>query len=188
LPRLDRPCGKLPSKWILKSALNVLKFFAPQLDARVDGPNPYSLSPLGSMPQTVIVEDIDATVVNIAESLSEPTEASKTLMNKVSTSSSTVQRARVRKKAFDKLFSDKQDEFMTDTSKIYTFEFLQHLISFDDLSIDLGSMFGSVPLAEILDGQPIQICSLYRGQKIWSFDIWHELLHADALLHERKKA
>lgn len=169
---------------MMKSALNVIRFFAPHLDARIDGPNPYSLSPLGSMPQTVIVEDSDDAVVDISGSLIEPTESSKTLMNKASTASSAVQRARVRKKAFDKIFADKHVEFVTDPCKIYTFEFLQHLISFDDLSIDLGNLFGHVPLPEILDGQPIQICALYQNQKIWSFDVWHELLFADSMRHE----
>jgi Protein of unknown function (DUF1769) len=165
--------------------LNVIKFFAPHLDARIDGPNPYSLSPLGSMPQTVVVEDLDDDVVEISGILSEPMDPSKTLLNKASSASSAVQRARVRKKAFDKIFADKHVEFLTDPCKIYTFEFLQHLICFDDLSLDLGTLFGSVPLSEILDGQPIQICALYQGQKIWSFDVWHELLHSDAMRHEK---
>lgn len=182
--KLDRPCGKLPSKWMLKGALNVIKFFAPQLDASVDGSNPYSLSPLGSMPQTVIVENVGGETVDISGLLREPTDSSKTLLNSASKASSSIQRARARKKAFDKLFADKQKEFMTDPGKVYTFEFLQHLICFDDLSVELGSIFGSVQLSEILDGQPIQICALCPGQKIWSFDVWHELLHADAMRHE----
>lgn len=184
--RLDRPCGKLPSKWIVKSATNFIRFFAPQLDVQIDGPHPYSLTPLGSTPQSLIVQsDSDDDIIDISQSHSEPTEESHTLLNKASSSVSALQRARHRKKAFDKLFIDKDKEFVTDTRKVYTFEFLQHLINFDDFSVDLGSMFGSIFLADVLDGQPIQIRASHNDNTLWSFDIWHKSLYASSLLHEK---
>jgi Protein of unknown function (DUF1769) len=185
--RLNRPCGKLPSKWIIKSALNLVKFFAPHLDAKIDGPNPHTFSPLGSTPQTIIVDNSSAPqVVDIAGSLKEPTDAQHTLMQQpVPCSASTIQRARHRKKSFDKIFSDKDRTFATDINKIYTFEFLQHLINFDDLSVTIGSVFGSISLDDVLDGQPIQILARHHDENLWSFDVWHELLYADSMKYEK---
>lgn len=145
------------------------------------------MSPLGSTPQTIIVEDNDGSSnVDIARSHSEPTDPPRTLLNKGSTSTSSVQRARHRKKNFDKLFSEKNKDFVTDPSKVYTFEFLQHLINFDDLSIDLGSMFGSISLSDVLNGQPIQIRACHDDRKLWAFDVWHELLYTDAERHDER--
>ena len=185
---LDRPCGKLPAKWIVKGAVNLIKFFAPQLDARVDGPNPHTFSPLGSTPQAIIVDKSDtARITDIASCLVEPYDASHTLFQVASTSVSPVHRARLRKKSFDKIFSEKDRSFVTDPNKVYTFEFLQHLINFEDLTIDLGSMFGSIKLSEVLDGQPIQIRAKHKNQNLWSFDVWHELLYSDSLRHEAQR-
>jgi Protein of unknown function (DUF1769) len=171
----------------MKSAVNVIKFFAPQLDAKADGPNPHTFSPLGSTPQTIIVDKCDAPrVVDMAGSLKEPVDDEHTLMQSASSSASTIQRARHRKKSFDKIFSDKDKTFATDLDKIYTFEFLQHLINFDDLSVTIGSVFGSISLGDILDGQPIQILARHQEENLWSFDVWHELLYADAIRHEKQ--
>ena len=61
----------------------------------------------------------------------------------------------MRKKAFDKLYAEKSLFPKTNPSKIYTFEFLQHLFNFQEFSIELGSMLGSIHLEDILDGQPL---------------------------------
>jgi Protein of unknown function (DUF1769) len=146
------------------------------------------LSPLGSTPQTIIVEDKNSSsIVDISRSHSEPIDSEKTLMNVASTAKSSVQRARYRKKSFDKLFSERNKQFVTDPKKVYTFEFLQHLIDFDDLSIELGSVFGSIAMSELLNGQPIQIRACHLEQKLWSFDVWHELLYNDAIRHDDDK-
>ena len=51
--------------------------------------------------------------------------------------------------------------------------------------MELGSMLGSVDLKDLLDGQPLQIMAAHGDQRLWSFDIWHEKLWADAQKHER---
>jgi hypothetical protein len=185
--RLDRPCGKLPAKWIVKGALNVVHFFAPQLQARLDGPHPSCLTPLGSTPQSIIVEDSVSVRVNMEQMLEEPSQASVTLLGKASKASSSMQRARYRKKAFDRLFAEKNSTFLTDPSKTYTFEFLQHLINFDEFTFELGSMFGSVKLKPVLDGQPLQIMATAGSRRLWSFDLWHENLIDDAIRQEQMR-
>jgi len=194
--RLDRPCGKLPPKWIVKSTLKVVSFFAPQLQARLDGRHPTCLTPLGSTPQSVIVTDRattndennnkknnigadkyavagDSTAIDLcldmeASTLQEPISAHQTLLGEAcpsssnasassTSSASSMQRARFRKKAFDKLYTAHSPTPLADPNKVYTFEFLQHLVNFHDFSIELGSVMGNLSLKDMLDGQPLQI-------------------------------
>jgi hypothetical protein len=181
--QFGRPCGRLPAKWILRGGIKVLSFFAPQLDCRLEGDKPHSLSPLGSTPQVICV-DTEETLPSITAPQQEPKEDERSLLGYAASSSSSMQRARARKKAFDKLFVQKSEEPRTDPSKIYTFEFLQHLFNFQDFSIELGSMLGSVDLKDLLDGQPVQIMAAHGDHPLWSFDIWHEKLWQDAQGHD----
>mmetsp|Transcript_35739 Transcript_35739/g.86485 ORF Transcript_35739/g.86485 Transcript_35739/m.86485 type:complete len:657 (-) Transcript_35739:134-2104(-) len=180
----ERPCGKLPPKWILRGAIKVLKFFAPQLDARLDGQHPHSLSPLGSTPQSISVETEESDYLDAIRE--EPTEDSKTLLGEASVAESSMQRAKFRKRNFDKLFVQGSKEQMTDPSKIYTFEFLQHLFDFEAFSVELGSMLGSVKLEDVLDGQPLQFMATHGDKTLWSFDIWHKCLWERAVAHDRE--
>ncbi len=229
--QLERPCGKLPPKWILKSALKVVSFFAPQLDARLDVDKPSSLTPLGSTPQVINVHDRpnkenttddqdrylyrDDVPPPLDMAQVEPTLPQHTLLGQASDASTSFQRSRFRKRAFDKLYVQHQHyqqqlssptshsppppQLLTDPDKIYTMEFLQHLFNFQDFSMELGSMLGSVKLKEILDGQPIQFMACIssnnkdddgeeeerrRRQRLWSFDIWHSSLMDDAKKHD----
>lgn len=173
--QFDRPCGKLPAKWILRGGIKVLSFFAPQLDAKLECSKPHTLTPLGSTPQSITVDDGELTSLEGAHD--EPEDGKRSLLGVTATSGqTTMQRARVRKKAFDKLFVHQSKEPMTDPSKVYTFEFLQHLFNFQDFSIELGSMLGSVHLQDILDGQPLQVMATHEEERLWSFDLWHESL------------
>jgi hypothetical protein len=153
----------------------------------MEGEKPHSLTPLGSTPQVICV-DHDVAKEPIQGVHQEPPQGDRTLLGHSCQAPTSLQRARTRKKAFDKLFVHKSLEPRTDTSKIYTFEFLQHLFNFQDFSIELGNMLGSVELKEVLDGQPLQIMATHGDQRIWSFDIWHESLWETARLHERQKS
>lgn len=174
--KCNRRFGKLPAKWILKGGMKVLSFFAPQLDAKLDGDQPYSLTPLCSTAQSVAVDTPETVPPTIEDGLHEPKEAHRTLIGQSSDAPTSLQRAKLRKKVFDKFFVAKSNEPMADPSKIYTFEFLQHLFNFESFSIELGNMLGSVELEEILDGQPLQIMAAFEDQPLWSFDVWHECL------------
>ena len=198
--RFDRRFGKLPPKWILKGALKVISFFAPQLDTKVDVDRPASLSPLGSTPQCIIIDDdcsnsnnnnkvngvaseISTTMNPLDDVRIEPSEAHRNILGENSKGETSLQRAKIRKKAFDKLYVQKTAEPKTDQTKIYTFEFLQHLFNFQEFSIELGNMLGSLNLEEMLNGQPLQIMAAHGDQPLWSFDVWHECLWEQAKFH-----
>jgi len=51
----DRPAGKLPARWLLKSAISFLSVLAPQLDVSLDDDEPKFLSPLVATAQTVLL-------------------------------------------------------------------------------------------------------------------------------------
>eukprot|EP00934_Nitzschia_sp_Nitz4_P007008 Nitzschia sp. Nitz4//scaffold32_size149145//91333//93333//NITZ4_002888-RA/size149145-processed-gene-0.129-mRNA-1//-1//CDS//3329548096//6998//frame0 len=176
--KFERPCGKLPAKWILRGGIKVLSFFAPQLDAKMEGDKPHSLTPLGSTPQAITVDDAthEQELPSLELSQEEAMQGHRTLLGEVSVAPTSLQRAKARKKAFDKLFVQKSKVPKADPSKLYTFEFLQHLFNFQDYSIELGSMLGSVELQDILDGQPLQFMAAHGDQALWSFDLWHESL------------
>jgi hypothetical protein len=184
--QLARPCGKLPPKFIFKGALKVISFFAPQLQVKLDGQNPSCLTPFGSTPQTIIVQQ-DGETLDMEGLHQEPVEAKHTVLGEASGSSSALQRAKSRKKAFDKLFTQKSKTPLADTNKVYTFEFLQHLFNFQDFTIELGSIMGSVKFQGILEGQPLQIMAMHGNQKVWCFDIWHECLLADSKRYDQPK-
>ena len=89
----------------------------------------------------------------------------------------------------------------------YTFEFLQHLVDYNNLSLDLGGLLGNVKLGGALRGQPVRYVTAVKrggsgggggGDKIsggggasngktvekkddmdilWAFDLWHESLY-----------
>ncbi|KAL3921511.1 MAG: hypothetical protein SGILL_002709 [Bacillariaceae sp.] len=182
--RNDRRFGKLPAKWILRGGMKVISFFAPQLDAKLDGAHPYSLTPLGSTAQSMAVDDPDTIPTSVEDGLSEPTEDHRCLIGQASDAPTSLQRAKLRKKVFDKHFVNKSKDIMSDPSKVYTMEFLQHLFNFETFSIELGNMLGSVELEEILDGQPLQIMAAFEDQPLWSFDVWHECLWNQATANE----
>jgi hypothetical protein len=186
--QLERPCGKLPPKWITNGALKVVSFFAPQLKTGIDGNRPYSLTPLGSTPQTLRVEEHAKMDASMEELQFEPIHDSHTLLGEAYLNPSSLSRARFRKKNFDKLFVEKSPTPVTSTHKIYTFEFLQHLLNFHDFSIELGSMLGHISLQQSLDGQPLQIMARYgeKEQKIWAFDLWHQSLVEDSKKYDPK--
>ena len=181
--QFNRPCGQLPPKWILRSGLKVISFFAPQLQAKFEGCRPYSFTPLGSTPQSISVEAEESDLIE--DFREEPTLVSNTLTGEVSLAASSLHRARARKKTFDKLYVQKSPDPKTDLSRIYTFEFLQHLFNFENFSIELGSMLGSVQLEDILDGQPLQVMATHGDERLWSFDIWHECLWEKAKVHDK---
>ena len=173
--KLRRPCGKLPAKWILRGGMKVISFFAPQLSAKLEGSNPCCLTPLGSTPQSI---QVDADPADLMEDVrEEPKSSSKSLLGTTASASSSVQRARARKKAFDRMYVQKDKSCKTDPTKVYTFEFLQHLFDFQKFSLELGSMVGSVPLVDPLDGQPFSIMAFHGEKVLWAFEIWHESLY-----------
>jgi len=187
---------KSPGSYISKGAVKVMNFFAPRLQAKLNGDMPFILSPLGSTPATVSIDprgdnegDYKADVT-ISERHEEPFVASRTLIpvSKNTASSSSATRAKNRKKAFDKLCASNNKSITFQTDKVYTFEFLQHLIDFENFELGLGSLLGKFKLDTLLNGKCINIMAAHQRHPIegeivnqsldtlWSFDLWHETL------------
>lgn len=183
----------LPPAYVVKGGIRIMNFFAPRLQVKLDGTSPYFVSPLGSTPQTVKVDQLEPMnrfkqfKANISISLDqeEPVDQNKMLIPiKVGSGSSSVVRAKVRKKAFDKICADEDESLKFQTDKIYTFEFLQHLVDFQTYEMSLGSMLGKMDLSKAVNGQPMSLMAAYQrpmeGEKkfcfdtLWSFDLWHE--------------
>ena len=163
-----------------------MSFFAPQLHAKLDCQRPHTFAPLGSTPQSIAVDYGEKDLLEDVRE--EPSDTKFTLLGERSVHSSSLQRARARKKTFDKQYANKTLDLQTDPLKTYTFEFLQHLFNPQEFYVDLGSMLGSIHLEDILDGQPLPIMSA-RGDgdvPLWSFDVWHECLWERAKHYDRQ--
>lgn len=69
-------------------------------------------------------------------------------------------RMKSRKRAYDRLFSASSPPSSPgpcfDVNKVYTFEFFQHLLVFDEFAVDLGSVVGRHGLTRVLNGQPLK--------------------------------
>lgn len=195
----EHPPVKLPPKCILHGAVSLFKKLAPQLTIDLDGKRPKFLSPLASTAQTVICDDgtnqgkhtrndcmeLDLCEPNETNARSLHRHLSRPCGNgsssKNGTGATCKSRIKARKKAFDRSFArgDKEPKFNLD--KEYTFEFFQHLIYFDDLSVDLG-LVGRHKLGSVLNSQPLKcMAARYRPDIdcngldfLWAFDIWHE--------------
>ena len=180
--QLERPCGKLPPKWILNSTVKLMSFFAPQMQTNLTGPRPMSISPLGSTPQLIRVNgDLD-----MEQKQEEPIVNEETVLGIASDAPTSLARAKFRKKALDKMFSNRSSDMPSLTpDNIYTFEFLQHLLSFADFTLELGSMLGRIPLSDVLHGQALPVMAFNQDQKLWSFDIFHESLMDEALRYDQ---
>jgi hypothetical protein len=178
------PKNKLPSKWVLNSAVKFLKVLSPHLSVRFDQ-RPYFLSPLIPTAQTVAVEE-QATSANENENsnvgmernLEEPCEASKSilsvlpnarqLMQDLNACKTVANRVALRKQAFNKHHSNSSsntnnheagnhttaEQPAFDTNKEYTFEFFQHLLNLDECSMNM--LGTSHDLSGMLHGQPIK--------------------------------
>jgi len=110
-------------------------------------------------------------------------------------------RVKARKRAFGGLRARGGASPTFDPDREYTFEFFQHLLLFDEFTLDLPRPVGKRPLRRMLDGQPLKFMAAYQvvrdgaggigptGTKaineemrwLWSFDLWHESLYEDAI-------
>ena len=221
----ERPAGKLPARWVVKSFIRFVSILAPQLDASLDDNKPRFLTPLVATAHTVLSEEDEYKKsydnsddrysinpsphfkqrdrhlnIDTGADFQEPhsLEVSSILFDldaegnfgitiPDTSSFSTTNRSLARKKIFNALSTKKGLGPRFDTSKIYTFEFYQHLLDFgDELAVDMGRV-GMVPMAQAMNGQPLKIMAAYRSdtirhelESLWSFDIFHESLYSYA--------
>lgn len=197
----------LPSKWALRAAVKVAGVFSPRMDADLECEHPRILSPLCSSAQTIIVSrnynSGGGNSTRIEELLKEPPISSdaslvkdicKSLTTNHNKHASTINPTQQRKCLFDDVYDVHTDSSSQagnsstvcfDPNAEYTFEFLQHLIDYNDLSLDLGKIIGKVKLSGGLRGQPARFVSVVKKRRhvkptpdnldfLWSFDIWHK--------------
>jgi len=202
--------SNLPPKWILRAAVKVAGVFSPRIDVDLECSHPRILTPLCSTAQTIIRHDngLSPRLDGLHE---EPCIDSNTSLvvdlcglspNKQSNNASNDVQSR---KRYSDAVYDKRVEYIADcsghqtsstspcfdTDAEYTFEFLQHLVDYNDLSLDLGRVVGKVKLGAVLRGQPVRFISAAVKQRgsseskeltlkdvdcLWSFDLWHKSL------------
>eukprot|EP00956_Cyclotella_meneghiniana_P012366 scaffold17595_cov75-Cyclotella_meneghiniana.AAC.4 len=204
--RKKRKDESLPPKWVLRASVKIAGLFSPRMDADLECSHPRILSPLCSMAQSLHVGNSDGECPALDAPHAEPNHLStKSLVqelgrhNNDSGNSSSVQ---IRKKAFDSVYDHRISQPHSsktspcfDTNATYTFEFLQHLIDYNDFSLDFGSIVGKMKLGGALKGQPCRFVAgvtprsgerlanrqssltLRELDCLWSFDLWHESLH-----------
>lgn len=204
----------LPPKWVLRASVKIAGLFSPRMDADLECARPRILSPLCSMAQSLHVDHGDGERPALEAPHVEPNHSSnESLVRELgggrrtidNGSSSSVQ---IRKKAFDAVYDRRISQPLSsnaspcfDTDATYTFEFLQHLIDYNDFSLDFGSIVGKMKLGGALRGQPCRFVAgvttprsgcgrrANQGQSssltlrdldcLWSFDLWHESLHVE---------
>ena len=199
----------VPPKWVLRASVKAARLFSPRLDADLECSRPRILSPLCSTAQTLIVTGNGRVAPPIDSLHIEPNSNSDSSLVKELTGFSpsllgggvrSMKAADIRtaslfrKRAFDNVFDSHAESLgmkarpdsppCFNLNNEYTFEFLQHLVDYNDLSLDLGSLAGKMKLGGAVKGQPVRLCAVIdqgsRGveslQYLWSFDIWHRSL------------
>lgn len=207
--RFSKAPGKdenLPPKWVLRASVKIAGLFSPRMDADLECEHPRILSPLCSMAQSIhVARGVEPQPLDVPHA--EPPHASKTSLvyelNHKGGGSSSNTSVQIRKKAFDSIYDTRISQCNAhpkahssqspcfDPNATYTFEFLQHLIDYNDFSLDFGSLVGKMKLGGALKGQPCRFVAgvVGRGSEkkkgelgledldcLWSFDLWHESL------------
>jgi Protein of unknown function (DUF1769) len=188
----DRCAGKLPAKLVVQTVIRVMASLAPQLEATLHGDRPCFLTPLVATAQTVLIRtplSSDAVSTRMEEELEEPLgndpkSAMSTILANPTVGPHTIEQRRAsRKRAFNRLTATRAMDPVFDTSKEYTFEFFQHMLSLtetDDLKLLVAGRF-RVGLADALNGRPVKILGVQRTRTasnvLWSFDLWHQSLY-----------
>ncbi|GFH52809.1 hypothetical protein CTEN210_09285 [Chaetoceros tenuissimus] len=178
----------LPPAYIVKGGTKIVNFFSPRLQVRLNDDKPYILGPLGSLPQVITTRPLTTrgtfqAGASIAAEHIEPRNKNEQIIPSEDNSDDPVKRTRTRKKNFDKLCASNNESETFSTNKVYTFEFLQHLIDFETFELNLGSVLGKQDLSQITNGQPMQIMATYQPQTeagpdifqdLWNFELWHK--------------
>ena len=188
----------LPPKWVLRASVKIAGLFSPRIDANLKCSHPRILAPLCSIAQSIHVSRKGQTCPVLDVPHIEPNHQSteslihdlKCTQNETSSNSSVP----IRKKRFDSVYDARLSHPHLaspcfDTDSTYTFEFLQHLIDYNNFSLDFGSILGKMKLGGAFKGQPCRLVAGVMSRSgqgkevmlrdmdcLWSFDLWHESL------------
>ena len=197
---LDKPLAtsrKAPPKWILRAAVRVANILSPRMDADLECQHPRVLSPLCSTAQTIRRHTDNMEELYLDGPHNEPhpdsTSSLACVLKKRIHYDKSINYDQYRKRSFNAIYDDYMESSGSNSSSYfddseYTFEFLQHLVDYNELSLDLGRAMGKMKLGAGLSGQPVRISALstpkdvQRGHVgslltdetcLWSFDLWH---------------
>lgn len=198
---LDKPLAtsrkNAPPKWILRAAVRVANIFSPRMDADLECQHPRVLSPLCSTAQTIRRHKDMEELVYLDGPHNEPhpdsTSSLACILKKRSHYDKSINYDQYRKRSFNAIYDDYMESSGPSSSSYfddseYTFEFLQHLVDYNELSLDLGRAMGKMKLGAGLSGQPVRIAALSNPKDaqrglvgslltaetcLWSFDLWH---------------
>lgn len=193
---LDRPLiisrkvnRDAPPRWILRAAVKIANILSPRMDAELECDHPRVLSPLCSTAQTIRKHSQKEDPVYLDDPQEEPHPDSPASLvadfKERGADESGANYAQYRKRTFNHIY----DDFVQSNSNVsphfddseYTFEFLQHLVDYNDLSLD--SPMGKKTLGAGLHGQPVRIIAISNATdgkpvlndktSLWAFDLWH---------------
>ncbi|KAL7486831.1 hypothetical protein ACHAW6_012433 [Cyclotella cf. meneghiniana] len=200
----------LPPKWVLRASVKIAGLFSPRIDADLECSHPRILGPLCSMAQSLHVARGKESPMMDMPHVEPHFQSKESLVYDLRHDPSCVGVAsgggsnasvQIRKKAFDAVYdariatssSSQSSSPCFDPNAVYTFEFLQHLIDYNDFSLDFGSIVGKMKLGGALKGQPCRFVAgvvpreaggvgernltLRDLDCLWSFDLWHESLY-----------
>lgn len=197
---LDKPLAtarKAPPRWVLRAAVRVANIFSPRMDADLECQHPRVLSPLCSTAQTIRRHKDNMEELYLDGPHNEPhpdsTSSLACTFKKRSHYDKSINYDQYRKRSFNAIYDDYMESSGPSSSSYfddseYTFEFLQHLVDYNELSLDLGRAMGKMKLGAGLSGQPVRVAALsnpkhaQRGLDgslltaetcLWSFDLWH---------------
>lgn len=188
----------LPPKWVLRASVKIAGLFSPRMDADLECAHPRILSPLCSMAQSIHVgKEKECPPLDVPHT--EPShQSTESLVHELRNCHADISgntSVQIRKKTFDSVCDARVSQLQAhspcfDTNATYTFEFLQHLIDYNDFSLDFGSIVGKMKLGGALKGQPCRFVAgvvsrdgmereltLRDMDCLWSFDLWHESLY-----------
>lgn len=185
-----------PPRWILRAAVKIANILSPRMDAELECDHPRVLSPLCSTAQTIrkLVKKEEPVYLDEPHEEPRPDSAASLVadLKKRSGDENDANYAQYRKRTFNTIYddyvqSDSNESPHFDDSE-YTFEFLQHLVDYNDLSLDLGRAMGKIKLGAALRGQPVRIIAISNPRdeqgkiakavlsdqtSLWAFDLWH---------------
>lgn len=199
---LDRPLiisrkvnSDAPPRWILRAAVKIAHILSPRMDAELECDHPRVLSPLCSTAQTIRKHARKEVPVYLDDPQEEPHPNSPASLvgdlKKGGADESDANYAQYRKRTFNNIYDDYVKSNSNTVSphfddSEYTFEFLQHLVDYNDLSLD--SPMGKKTLGAGLHGQPVRIIAISNATdeqggiskavlndatSLWAFDLWH---------------
>mmetsp|Transcript_15338 Transcript_15338/g.18107 ORF Transcript_15338/g.18107 Transcript_15338/m.18107 type:complete len:352 (+) Transcript_15338:779-1834(+) len=171
-----RKAVNLPTKYIIKPILTLIRTLAPTFRAEIFGGKPYFLNPF-----LQTVQNLDVSRPGSEPDITKEFEENNKLLGGVFANGEPVDRIK-RKSYFASDENGQQHTF--DPELMYTFDFYED--RFDPALFQLVLPFASIDITTYLDSQPLtlmgKICDPnhpYHGHYLFNFELFHESQHPE---------